>query len=181
MVLPINSNYDPCRTMTLVLLLYELHMCFPLISSTFVCVVVHAIEKGYPIYLIFEHSMSNLKPTHTLSPLLHCTQPHLLLMYPTRPEKQPCCMALSHGRASCGMYVNHISMVSSLGHKRKKVPCTPLANSPPLQSPPPHSGDRHFHVFLVNMYCAGLCCPSGLPMALHCFPITTNQAPVCLL
>ena len=27
------------------------------------------------------------------------------------------------------------------------------------------------------MYCAGLCCPSALRMALHCFPSTTNQAP----
>ena len=56
---------------------------------------------------------------------------------------------------------------------------------PPLQTPtpcnPPPPGDRHFHVFLVNMYCAGLCCPSALRMALHCFPITSNQAPVCVL
>ena len=56
----------------------------------------------------------------------------------------------------------------------------PLAKSPPLQSPPP-PGHRHFHVFLVNMNCAGLCCPSALRMALHCFPITTNQAPVYVL
>ena len=55
--------------------------------------------------------------------------------------------------------------------------CTP----PPPCNPPPHLGDRHFHVFLVNMYCAGLCCPSALRMALHCFPITSNQAPVCVL
>ena len=58
----------------------------------------------------------------------------------------------------------------------------PLANTHPLQSPPPPPpGDRHFHVFLVNMYCAGLCCPSALRMALHCFPITSNEAPVCVL
>ena len=61
-----------------------------------------------------------------------------------------------------------------------------LYPAPPLQNPlpcnlPPHPGDRHFHVFLVNMYCAGLCCPSALHMALHCFPITTNQALVCVL
>ena len=60
-----------------------------------------------------------------------------------------------------------------------KVP--PLAKSPPLQSPPPPPGHRHFHVFLVNMNCAGLCCPSALRMALHCFPSTTNQAPVYVL
>ena len=42
--------------------------------------------------------------------------------------------------------------------------------------PPP--GDRDFHVFLVNMYCTGLYCPSALHMALHCFPITSNQSPV---
>ena len=46
---------------------------------------------------------------------------------------------------------------------------SPPCKLPPLQSPPPHPGDRHFHVFLVNMYCAGLCCPSALRMALHCF------------
>ena len=44
-------------------------------------------------------------------------------------------------------------------------PCKP----PPFAISPPHPGDRHFHVFLVNMYCAGLCCPSALRMALHCF------------
>ena len=42
----------------------------------------------------------------------------------------------------------------------------PFAKSPPLQSPPPPPGDRHFHGFLVNMYCAGLCCPSALRLAL---------------
>ena len=58
----------------------------------------------------------------------------------------------------------------------------PPCKLPPLAiSPPPHPGDRHFHVFLVNMYCAALCCPSAFCMALHCFPITTNQAPVCVL
>ena len=41
------------------------------------------------------------------------------------------------------------------------VPPPPL-QSPPLCNPPPHPGDRHFHVFLVNMYRAGLCCPSAL-------------------
>ena len=50
------------------------------------------------------------------------------------------------------------------------LPRPPLANPPPpCNLPPPHPGDRHFHVFLVNMYCAGLCCPSALRMALHCF------------
>ena len=60
------------------------------------------------------------------------------------------------------------------------LPSPPLQTPPPC-NPPPHPGDRHLHVFLVNMYCAGLCCPSALRMALHCFPITTNQAPVCVL
>ena len=60
------------------------------------------------------------------------------------------------------------------------VPPPPLQTPPPC-TPPPPLGDRHFHVFLVNMYCAGLCCPSALRMALHCFPITSNQAPVCFL
>ena len=57
----------------------------------------------------------------------------------------------------------------------------PLCKPPPLAISPPHPGDRHFHVFLVNMYCAGLCCASALRMALHCFPISSNQAPVCVL
>ena len=57
----------------------------------------------------------------------------------------------------------------------------PPCKLPPLATPPPPPGDRHFHVFLVNMYCAGLCCPSALRMALQCFPITSNQAPVCVL
>ena len=61
------------------------------------------------------------------------------------------------------------------------TPPPPLANPPPPCNLPPHPGDRHFRVFLVNMYCAGLCCPSALCMALQCFPITTNQAPVCVL
>ena len=59
-------------------------------------------------------------------------------------------------------------------------PPPPLQSPPPCNLPPP-PGDRHFHVFLVNMYCAGLCCPSALRMALHCFPSTTNQAPVYVL
>ena len=50
----------------------------------------------------------------------------------------------------------------------------------PTHAPPPPRGDRYFHVFLVNMYCAGLCCPFALHMALHCFPIISNQAPVCV-
>ena len=51
---------------------------------------------------------------------------------------------------------------------------------PPLQSPTPCNtplGDRHFHVFRVNTYCASLCCPSALHMALHCFPITSPNGP----
>ena len=66
-------------------------------------------------------------------------------------------------------------------HQGTCVPPPPLCKPPPPCSlPPPNPGDRHFHVFLVNMYCAGLCCPSALRMALHCFPITSNQAPVCV-
>ena len=56
------------------------------------------------------------------------------------------------------------------------LPPPPPCKVPPLAIPPP-PGDRHFHVVLVNMYCAGLCCPSALRMALHCFPSTTNQTP----
>ena len=53
-------------------------------------------------------------------------------------------------------------------------PPPPLQSPPPCKVPPPPPGHRHFHVFLVNMNCAGLCCPSALRMALHCFPGTTN-------
>ena len=48
---------------------------------------------------------------------------------------------------------------------------TPPCNRPPL-TPPPPLGNRHFHVCLVNIYLAGMCYPSALHMALHCFPIT---------
>ena len=43
-----------------------------------------------------------------------------------------------------------------------ELPPPPPCKPPPLAISPPHPGDRHFHVFLVNMYCAGLCCPSAL-------------------
>ena len=56
-------------------------------------------------------------------------------------------------------------------------PPPPLQSPPPCKVPPP-PGHRHFHLFLVNMNCAGLCCPSALRMALHCFPSTTNQAKI---
>ena len=61
-----------------------------------------------------------------------------------------------------------------------------VPSPPPLQpttpcNPPPPPGDRQFHVFLVNIYCVGLCCLSALHMAVHCFPITSNQSPVCVL
>ena len=46
-----------------------------------------------------------------------------------------------------------------VGHSYPPPPCKP---PPPCNLPPPHPGDRHFHVFLVNMCCAGLCCPSAL-------------------
>ena len=62
-----------------------------------------------------------------------------------------------------------------------RTPPPPLCNCPPLAISHPPPGDRHFHVFLANMYCAGLWCPSALHMALHCFPLTSNQSPVCIL
>ena len=37
----------------------------------------------------------------------------------------------------------------------------------PCNPPPPPPGDRHFHAFLVNIYCVGLCCPYVLYMALY--------------
>ena len=58
------------------------------------------------------------------------------------------------------------------------TPCNPPppANSHPLQSPPPPRGDRHFHVFQVNMYCAGLlpiCFTHGLALLSHYFKSST--------
>ena len=52
--------------MTLVLHLYELHVCSPLII---VCFVVCVIEKGYPMLgiMIIERSISKVKPMHILS------------------------------------------------------------------------------------------------------------------
>ena len=61
-----------------------------------------------------------------------------------------------------------LPLCEELPHGTPPPPC----KLPPLAIPPPPPGDRHFHVFLVNMYCARLCCPSALRMALHCFPIT---------
>ena len=48
------------------------------------------------------------------------------------------------------------------GTSKYHPPCPPC-NLPP----PPPPGDCHSHVFLVNMYCAVLCCPFALHMALH--------------
>ena len=61
-----------------------------------------------------------------------------------------------------------------LGESKKNT-LPPPCKLPPLAISPPCPRDRHFHVFLVNMYCAGLCRPSALRMALHCFPITTTE------
>ena len=61
------------------------------------------------------------------------------------------------------------------------VPPPPPCNLPPLAFSHPAPGDRDFHVFLGNIYCAGLCCPCALHMALHCVPITSNQSPVSIL
>ena len=40
-------------TVTLVLHLIELHVCFTPVCSTFVCFVVHAYENGYPVLVLW--------------------------------------------------------------------------------------------------------------------------------
>ena len=67
---------------------------------------------------------------------------------------------------------------ASLGENQAYLP-PPLLQSPTPCTPPPPQGDRHFHVFLVNIRRAGLCCP--LHMALHRFPVASNQSPACVL
>ena len=57
----------------------------------------------------------------------------------------------------------------------------PPLKSPPLQTSPPQGGDRYFTVLLGNIYCTGLCSPFVTHMFLHCFPIFSNQSPVCIL
>ena len=53
---------------------------FPLISITFVCVVVHAIEQVHPVVviMIIKHSLSKLKLMHTLCLLWAKTSDGLL-------------------------------------------------------------------------------------------------------
>ena len=51
-------------------------------------------------------------------------------------------------------------------------PCNP--------PPPPRGGDRHFTVLLRNIYCRHLF-PTVTHTFLHCFPITSNQSPACIL
>ena len=58
----------------------------------------------------------------------------------------------------------------------------PLEVSPPCNLPPPGGGgDRHFTVLLGNIFYGGLCSPSVTHTFLHCFPIASNQSPVCIL
>ena len=58
----------------------------------------------------------------------------------------------------------------------------PPLHPPPFVTPPPlGGGDRHVTVLLGNIYCGGLCSPSVTHTFLHCFPITSNQSPVCIL
>ena len=54
---------------------------------------------------------------------------------------------------------------------------TPPCNLPPLAIPPTPKET----VTSINIYCASLCCRSALHMALYCFPITSNQSPMCVL
>jgi hypothetical protein len=50
------------------------------------------------------------------------------------------------------------------------------------QYPLPHGlGDRHFTTLLGNIYCGGWCSPSVTQTFLHCFPISSNLSPVCLV
>ena len=109
-------------------------MCLSLMSATFVCVVVHVIEKGYPVWVLdywalIEQAETNLHPLPTVvmvcSGFERCVKldyfGHLdsywnpgSPMYPIRPEN----LALLYGcrlsngfLLTCGMcdpYVNDI-------------------------------------------------------------------------
>ena len=62
-----------------------------------------------------------------------------------------------------------------------KASCTPpLLKAPPC-NPPPVGGGDHFTVLPGNVDYGGLCSLSVTHTFLHCFPITANQSPVCIL
>ena len=99
----------------------------------------------------------------------------------TRPARSPSLPHHGVGRLEVTTHRACVHDAAILVDLPKRSPPPPPCNLPPLAISHPHPGDRHFHVFLVNIYCAGLWCPSALHMALHCFPVTSNQAPVCIL
>ena len=61
-----------------------------------------------------------------------------------------------------------VFMPGELERDKLEIYPPPLQTPSPCNPPPPHRETVTFF-FLVNMYCAGLCCPSALRMALHCF------------
>ena len=78
--------------------------------------------------------------------------------------------------------ITEASYLQQLCHINQTTYPPPLLKSPPPPcNLPPQGGDRHFTVLRGNIYCGGLCSPSVIHTSLHCFPITSNQSPVCLL
>ena len=80
--------------------------------------------------------------------------PKILKVPEPKPAPKPRAKACSKASSS-GEHVQLFRMCMIARRVSKPNICTPppFANTHPLQPPPPPPGDRHFHVFLVNMSC----------------------------
>ena len=83
--------------------------------------------------------------------------------------------------ASTSLKTTHLCAQAAHVPKHELPPPPPLEISPPCNPHPGGGGARHFTVLLGNIYCGGLCSPSVTHTFLHCFPIASNQSPVCIL
>ena len=92
-----------------------------------------------------------------------------------------CCLAITH--RACDVELFHLE-VSALREKKNSQAhgshdvCIPFGTLTPPCTPP----ETVISLFCWgNIYCVGLCCPSVIRTSLHCFPISANQSPVCIL